>query len=465
MNKVEPPPAPDSSSETSQLRDKETRKVAPATKPGTGRLVLCIAVLLLAGALGFGFWRHYSPGAQGVATAEQPGDSVLSVRTAGVRASGAIMSVTWPGTTEAFAQANIYARASGYISKRNVDIGSQVKAGDLLVEITAPELDHQIAQAEGTLAQLKAALQEAKAQRDLAQVNWDRDNPLLQKGWVTAQQGDTDRLTLEARAAAVTVAQASIDAQVAQLRVLNQQKAYQSVVAPYDGVITQRNVDVGALVQADAASGTFLFTLMQTDVLRIQLYVPQDQAFGVAPGVGAVVRVPEIPGRDFPGQVTRIADALQPGTRTLLTEIDVPNTENALQPGVYCNVELKIPRKTPSLIVPSEAIVFNRHGLNVAVVENGVVHIRQVNVVRDFGTSVEVNAGVNDGDQVVLNPPVDLTDGRKVQIRPAPPAQMSQNHDSNSIGGSPQKSLSASRWRSPYVPPSNQSPAVSVSVS
>src|SRR5262249_55908440 len=140
-----------------------------------------------------------------------------------------------------------------------------------------------------------------------------------------------------------------------------------------------------------------------------------------------------------------------------------------LQPGVYCNVELKIPRKTPSLIVPSEAIVFNCHGLNVAVVENGVVHIRQVNVVRDFGTSVEVNAGVNDGvndgDQVVLNPPVDLTDGRKVQIRPAPPAQMSQNHDSNSIGRSPQKSLSASRWRSPYVPPSNQSPAVSVSVS
>jgi multidrug efflux pump subunit AcrA (membrane-fusion protein) len=164
MNKVEPPPAPNSSSETSQLRDKEPRKVAPATKPGTGRFVLCIAVLLLlAGALGFSFWRHYSLSAQGVATAEQPRDSVPSVRTAAVRASGAIMSVTWPGTTEAFAQANIYARASGYISKRNVDIGSQVKAGDLLVQITAPELDHQIAQAEGTLAQLKAALQEAKA--------------------------------------------------------------------------------------------------------------------------------------------------------------------------------------------------------------------------------------------------------------------------------------------------------------
>jgi RND family efflux transporter MFP subunit len=209
------------------------------------------------------------------------------------------------------------------------------------------------------------------------------------------------------------------------LQVLKQQKAYQSVVAPFDGVITQRNVDVGALVQADAASGTFLFTLMHSDVLRIQLYVPQDEALGVAPGVEAVIRVPEIPGRDFPGTVTRIADALQPGTRTLLTEIDVPNPDHDLSPGLYCNVELKIPRKTPSLIVPSEAIVFNRDGLNVAVVENGVARIRRVTVVRDFGTTVEVSAGVKDGDQVILNPPVDLTDGKKVQIRPSPAAQLS----------------------------------------
>ena len=196
----------------------EAQPIAPTAsgaKWSSGRHILGVVVLLLlAGALGLGVWRHHSLNAQVMATAEQRRDFVPSVRTAAVRASATTMSVSWPGTTEAFAQANIYARASGYISKRNVDIGSQVKAGDLLVEITAPELDHQIAQAEGTLAQLKAALQEAKAQRDLAQVNWDRDNPLLQKGWVTGQQGDTDRLTLEARAAAVAVAQANIDAQV-----------------------------------------------------------------------------------------------------------------------------------------------------------------------------------------------------------------------------------------------------------
>ena len=214
--------------------------------------------------------------------------------------------------------ANIFARASGYIDKRNVDIGDQVKQGQLLAEITAPELDHQIAQAEATLAQSAATLRQAQANTDLAKVTWDRDKPLVEKGWVTQQQGTIDQQTLKAQDAAVGVAQSNVVAQQAQLKVLLQQKAYQSVVAPFDGVVTQRNIDVGSLVQADATSGTFMFTVMQSNVIRTQVYVPQDAAFGVAPGVDAMVRVPEIPGRDFPGKVTRIADALQPDTRTLL---------------------------------------------------------------------------------------------------------------------------------------------------
>jgi RND family efflux transporter MFP subunit len=423
MNDVQHPVQPEA-----EARRPEHKPVQPApkTKIGRGARLLGIAVLLLlCAALAFGFWRHYALHAQVLATAEERTGFVPSVRTAPVRASNSTMSVTWPGTTEAFEQANIYARASGYISKRTVDIGSRVKVGQLLVEITAPELEHQISQAEGTLAQLQATLVQAKANRDLAQVTWDRDSPLVQKGWVTPQQGDTDRLSLEAREAAVAVATANIVAQEAQLRVLNQEKAYQSVIAPFDGVITQRNIDIGSLVQADATSGTFLFTLMHSDVIRIQLYVPQDEAFGIAPGVAAVVRVPEMPSRDFPGTVTRIADALQPGTRTLLTEIDVPNPDHALTPGVYCYVDLKIPRKTPSLVVPSEAIIFNRNGLSVAVVEDGVARFHQVTVVRDFGTTVEVSTGVKDGDQVILNPAVDLTDGHKVKVRPGPPAQLS----------------------------------------
>src|SRR5580704_5237779 len=178
-------------------------------------------------------------------------------------------------------------------------------------------------------------------------------------------------------------------------------------------------LDVGSLVQGNANTGTFMFEVMQRNVIRVFVYVPQDAAFGVTPGVDAIVRVPEIPNREFPGKVTRTADALQSGTRTLLTEIDIPNPDDALPPGVYCTVELKIPRKTPSLIVPAEAIVFDRNGLSVVVVEDGVAHVHTVTVARDFGTTVEVSAGVKDGDQVILNPPVDLTDGHKVKVGPA----------------------------------------------
>jgi RND family efflux transporter MFP subunit len=407
--------------------EREVEQSPPARGASrAGRRLLGLgASLVLFGAVGYGGWRHYQLHTEVLATAEQTRDFVPAVLTAPVRASPATASVFWPGSTLAFNLADIFARASGYIVTRNVDIGSRVKKGDVLVEISAPEIQHQIAQAEATLAQNQATLVQSQANRDLANVTWGRDKTLVQQGWVTLQQGDTDRLTLAADQAAVGVAEANIKAQQAQVKVLSQQQVYQTVVAPFDGHITQRNVDVGTLVQADANTGTDMFTLMNDDVLRIQLYVPQDQAFGVAPGVEAVVRVPELPGREFPGTVTRIADALQPGTRTLLTEVDVPNPDHALPAGVYCTVELKIPRKTPSLIVPAAAIVFNADGLSVMVVEDGVAHVRQVTESRDFGTTVELSAGVKDGDQVILNPPVDLTDGHKVTIRQGPPGQMS----------------------------------------
>jgi RND family efflux transporter MFP subunit len=190
------------------------------------------------------------------------------------------------------------------------------------------------------------------------------------------------------------------------------------VVAPFEGVITQRNVDVGSLVQGNATSGTFMFEIMQEDVIRIWVYVPQDAAFGVVPGIEAIVRVPELPDREFPGTVTRIADALQSGTRTLLTEVDLHNPDGMLSPGMYCTVELKIPRKTPSLAVPADAIIFNGGGIQVAVVNDGKAEIRRVRVTRDLGTRVEVGAGLKAGDQVILNPPVTLVDGGKVQPRP-----------------------------------------------
>ena len=384
----------------------------------SGRLLLGFgALLLLLGGVAIGVRGHYALHLEVAATAEEHRDFVPTVRVAAVRASSDTMSVTLPATTNSFEEANIYARASGYIEQRNVDIGSRVKAGDLLAIITAPELDHQIAQAEASLAQAKATHRQTKANRELGRVTWARDATLVNQGWVTQQQGDTDRLNYAAQQQAVRAETAAIASQEAQLAVLRQKKAYQQVAAPFGGVVTRRNIDVGSLVQADATTGTFMFTLTQSDVMRIRLYVPQDAAIAVKPGVDAVVRVPEIPDRLFAGKVARIANALDPATRTLTTEIDVPNSDGDLNPGIYCAVELKVPRRTPSLIVPAGAIVFDRDGLHVLVVENGVAHSRKITEIRDLGTEVEVSDVVKGGDQVVLTPPVNLEDGGKVHIR------------------------------------------------
>jgi RND family efflux transporter MFP subunit len=396
---------------------------APASHASRGRrLVSGVALTLAAiGVLGLGVWQHYQAHREVEATAAQLRDFVPRVRVATVHASGATTTVSLPATTNAFEAANIYARASGYVDRRYVDIGSRVKAGQLLAEITAPELDHQIAQAQASLLQAQATLRQTEANRELARVTNQRNATLVAKNFVSQLQGDTDRLNYAAQQQAAAAGEATIAAQDAQVKVLQQQKAYQQVVAPFDGVITQRNVDVGSLVQADATSGTSMFAMAKSDVMRIQLYVPQDAAFGVAAGVAAVVRIPEIPDRTFPGTVTMTADALQPGTRTLLTEIDVPNPDGILSPGMYCTVELQIPRKTPALIVPAEAIIFNADGLQVAVVENGIAHIRKVDLARDLGTTVEVRDGVKDGDEVVLNPPVDLADGGRVDRQTTAP--------------------------------------------
>ncbi|WP_441236203.1 efflux RND transporter periplasmic adaptor subunit [Bradyrhizobium sp. 930_D9_N1_4] len=402
---------------TETERDKET-VVPPRRKLRGGRLAALGLALVAGTALAAGAWSHYSERRQVLATAAETRNFVPEVRVATVVPSANIDIVRLPATTSAFASANIFARASGYIATRAVDIGDHVKTGQLLAEIVAPELDHQIAQAEATLAQLNSALQQAQANRELAKVTWDRDRPLVDKGWLTAQQGTIDEQTLKAQEAAAQVAQANIKAEEAQLLVLRQQKLYQRVVAPFDGVITQRNVDVGSLVQADTTSGTFMFTLQQGNVIRTQVFVPQDAAFGLKPGIAAVVRVPEIPDRTFPGTVTRIADALQPGSRTLLTEVDIPNPDAALTSGIYCTVELHIPRKTPSYRISADAVIFNANGTQVAVVENGVAHLRKIGVLRDLGSELEVDSGVRTGDQVILNPSVDLAEGARVQTKP-----------------------------------------------
>src|ERR1700751_3325978 len=278
-----------------------------------------------------------------------------------------------------------------------------------------------VGQYQNSLQQAHETTGQNQAQQSLAGVTWGRDSVLVKEGWVTYQQGDVDRYSLQAQQHATQASHFNAASMQAQLSYFNQQKIYQQVVAPFDGVITQRNIDVGSLITADATGGTSMFAMTHSDVIRVWVYVPQDAAFGLKPGVQAVIRVPAMPDLTFYGKVTRIADGLQPGTRTLLTEVDVPFSDGALQPGIYCTVELKIPRQSPALIVPASAIIFNQNGMQVAVVENGVAHLRKIAITTDYGTEVEVNAGVKDGDNVVLQPSVNLAEGDNVKIIPDPP--------------------------------------------
>jgi RND family efflux transporter MFP subunit len=378
--------------------------------------------LLFTAALALGVWRHYEQHRQVMDTAQQQADFVPSVRVEAVAQRLGRTHLTLPATTLAFEAANIYARASGYVLQRYVDIGDHVKAGQLLAEITAPEVEAQVAQFQNSLQQAQATVRQNEAQRASTDVTSRRISVLAKDSWATQELADTDRYNFQAQKHATTAAEYNAAATEQQLKYYNQQKIYQQVVAPFDGVISQRNIDVGSLITADAAGGTSMFSLVHSDVIRVWVYVPQDAAFGVKPGVEAVIRVPAMPNLTFHGKVARIADALQPGTRTLLTEVDIPNPDGALQPGVYCTVELKIPRQSPAFIVPASAIIFNQNGMQVAVVEDDVVHLHKIAITTDYGTEVEVNEGVKDGDKVVLQPPVNLADGDKVQITPEPPA-------------------------------------------
>ncbi|MGH6984461.1 MAG: efflux RND transporter periplasmic adaptor subunit [Stellaceae bacterium] len=372
------------------------------------------ALMAVAGMVGFGAWGHTQRREAALETLRQQEDEIPLVRVRKVGSTDAPCTLDLPGSMEAFDQATVYARATGYISKRNVDIGSRVHAGDVLAIISAPDLDQQLLQARAQVTQLQAAVAQAQSNMQLAKVTNQRTQVLVVQGWQTKQQGDVDRLTLQAQSAALQVAEANLKAGQAQVSRLGELTGFEKVTAPFDGVITQRHIDVGSLVTADVNSGTQLFDIAHSDVLRIQIWVPQDAVFGLKDGDMAEVRVPEIPGRVFHGRVARNANALQPGTRTRLTEVDVENSDGALFPGLYCTVRLFIRRPQPVISIPSEAVIFNKNGLSAAVYEDGRVRIKPLDVLADNGADVEVRAGLNPDDRVILNPPINITDGMRV---------------------------------------------------
>jgi RND family efflux transporter MFP subunit len=322
----------------------------------------------------------------------------------------------------AFDSATLFARATGYIGVRNVDIGSKVRKGDVLAVIAAPDLDQQLAQAKAQLLQLQAAVVQAQANAELGRVTDARTSRLVLDGWSSKQQGDQDRLTFAASRAALAVAKANVVTQQAAVDRLTQLVSFEQVTAPFDGVITSRQIDVGSLVTADAASGSPLFSIQRTDVLRVQVYVPQSAYFGMGDGDRATLTVPELPNRVFAGRVARNAQALADGTRTLLAEVDVDNKDGTLTAGLYGVVHLQVRRVNPVVLVPSQAVIFNAGGLNAGVVVNGRLELRKLDLEADDGTVVEARDGLKPGDQIILNPPVNATDGMPVRTAATDPA-------------------------------------------
>ncbi len=389
--------------------ERNRAKLARKIGYGTGAALLIL--------LGVGVTGHYAQHREAVTVMETRQHAVPKVRVEPVKVTTAPRDLSLPGTTSAFEAATIYARQSGYIAERRVDIGTKVKAGDVLAVIAAPEVKDQLAQAKAQLTQMQAALKQAQAARTLAEATYKRTGELVTQGWASKQQGDQDRANQDTQAAAVNVAQANIVAQQAQVARLEEANGYSQVVAPFDGVITQRSIDTGNLVTADSTSGTALFSIAHTDVLRVQIFVPQDAALGLKEGVVADVTVPEIPGRVFHGRVARMADSLQAGTRTMLVEVDIDNADNALNPGIYCTVKFEVPRANPVLEIPAEALIFNKDGTQVAVFENGRAQIRKVSLAEDDGDHVDIATGLKPDDRVIVSLPVDLTDGAPVAVR------------------------------------------------
>ncbi len=373
------------------------------------------AILVLAAMVGWGTWSHMLRTSDAEAALRTRQNTVPMVRVMPVKSIDGPSKVDLPGTMEAFDSAVLFARATGYIASRNVDIGSHVHMGDVLAVIGAPDLDQQLAQARAQLVQMQASLEQAQATAMLAKVTNQRTAKLVTEGWSTQQQGDTDRLNLTAQVASIGVAKANLRAQQAQVNRLVELTGFERVTAPFDGVITARQIDVGSLVTADASGGTSLFSIDRTNVLRVQVYVPQENVFGLKDGQQATVTVPQLPGQVFHGTVARNAQALSTSTRTLLAEVDVDNKDGSLAAGLYGIVHFEFPRARPVVVIPSEAIIFDKNGLSAAVFDNGAIRLRHLDLQADNGAQVDVQSGLQPGDQVILNPPLNVAEGMKAR--------------------------------------------------
>jgi RND family efflux transporter MFP subunit len=324
--------------------------------------------------------------------------AIQYVKVTKVMAAGNSQTFSLPGSLQGFVQAPVAARAGGYLRRWTKDIGSRVQQGELLAEIETPELDQQLSQAVAARNQTAASL-------ELAKTTVDRWEQLRKRDAVSQQE-------LEERRSAFVQAKANLAGADANVERLRQLESFKRVIAPFSGVITKRNVDIGDLIDSNKP----LFLLSQTDPLRVYVNVPQSYAHLVRAGQTAIVTQTELRGRTFKGQVARTASSIDTGTRTMQVEITLPNKDGALLPGAFVNVDLTA-APSGTLTIPSNALLFRSQGVLVASVDaTGIVHLQPVRVGRNYGDSVEVLEGLKGSESLVLNPSDSLADGDKVQV-------------------------------------------------
>ena len=338
-----------------------------------------------------------------------------------------------PGNIEPLYTASVYARTEGYIEQRNVDIGSAVKAGQVLAVISSPEVDQQLLQARATLAQSEAslqqtnaALQQAKANAELARLTRERDLPLGQQHAISQQIVDEVVQAYSARIADVSAAeanilaaQANVTANHANVARLEQLRGFERVLAPFDGVITARNVERGELVSTgSAAAGKPLFNIAQSSTLRLQVDVPQSEAVNIQNGQKASIMVKERLGREYTGTIVRSASSLDSAARTMLTEVQVDNRDGSLLPGMYAQVKFILAGQRTSLIIPTSSLVIDHSGMHVVTVQKDEkIHFAPVVIGRDMGTQMEVLSGIQASDTLVASPSDLLHEGQQVEAR------------------------------------------------
>jgi len=405
--------------------------------PRTGRRGLlaffALLGLLVAAAVVGGLLPRLTRQKALMASSDSQAQQVPVVEVAVVRAAATNGTLDLPGDMQALVDAPVFARVDGYLRTRLVDYGDHVKAGQLLAEIDTPELDQQIRQARATLQQSQSALKEMEASLDLSKANLnlarltvERWRRLATKGVVARQEADQKEADFAVSEAQVAKAQAGIGtaqetehANEANLKRLEEMKQFARITAPFDGVITVRNVDIGTLINSgNGGSARELFHIAQIQVLRVFVNVPQTDVGSMRPGQTAELRVQELPGQVFSAKVTRIANALDTSSRAMLTVLEVPNPRGILMPGMYAQVRFVTGRAEAAVIVPGDVLMLGRQGPRVAVVApDHRIHLRSIRIGRDLGSELEVVAGLAAGEMVVANPSDSARENALVEVR------------------------------------------------